>query len=101
MIARVWKGWAMPDDADGYASYYREEVVSGLREIEGFLGAELLRRADGDEVELVSVTRFESMTAVRAFAGDNAEVAVVTPHARQFLSHFEPTCAHYTIDVAE
>lgn len=101
MIARFWSGWAMPERADGYAIYYREEVLPGLRQIEGFLGADLLRRDDGDEVEFVSITRFESMAAVRAFAGDNPEVAVVTPHARQFLSHFDATCAHYTIEVSE
>ena len=101
MIARVWKGWATPDGADGYAAYYREEVLPGLSRIEGFSGAELLRRDDGDEVEFVSITRFESMAAVRAFAGDNPDVAVVTPHARQLLSRFDSTCAHYTIDVAE
>ncbi len=98
MIARIWKGWATPEQADGYAAYYRDEVIPGLRQIAGFRGAELLRR-DDTEVEFVSITRFASLDAVRAFAGDDYDVAVVTPHARQFLARFDPTCAHYAIDV--
>lgn len=97
MIARVWRGWTTTANADSYATYYEQEVIPNLYRIEGFLGAQLLRRPGDDEVEFVSITRFVSLAAVRAFAGDAYEVAVVTPHAQQLLSRFDPHCLHYTI----
>lgn len=100
MIARLWRGWTTAANADAYAAYYRNDVLPHLRQIEGFHGAQLLRRPDGAEVEFVSITRFASLAAVRAFAGDAYETAVVTPNAQRLLSHFDPHCLHYSVVVA-
>ncbi len=68
-------------------------------EIPGFLGAEVLRREDDDEFEFTTLTRFASMEAVKAFAGDDPETARVAPEARRLLSHFDQTCTHHRIVV--
>lgn len=99
MIARHWRGWTTTANADAYAAYYQDDVLPHLRQINGFDGALLLRRSDGPEVEFLSITRFASLAAVRAFAGDAYETAVVTPHAQQLLARFDPQCLHYEIDV--
>jgi heme-degrading monooxygenase HmoA len=95
MIARLWRGWVPADLADQYDAHYRSEVMEHLQGVPGFLGARLLRRQAGDEVEFVSLTFFDDLDAVRAFAGDGYETAVVAEPARKVLSRFDETVAHY------
>jgi heme-degrading monooxygenase HmoA len=95
MIARVWRGWAPIDLANDYDRHYRAEVVESLQAVPGFAGARLLRRVVGDQVEFLSLTFFEDLDAVRAFAGTGYETAVVAEPARRVLSRFDETVAHY------
>jgi heme-degrading monooxygenase HmoA len=90
----MWRGWARSqDDADRYDAHYRSEVMSSLTQLPGFRGARLLRRTVGEETEFVSLTFFDDLDAVRAFAGDDYERAVVA----EALSHFDATVAHYEV----
>jgi heme-degrading monooxygenase HmoA len=100
MIARVWRGWARPELADQYEVHYRSEVLEHLQGVAGFVGARLLRRQAGDEVEFVSLTFFDDLDAVRGFAGSAYETAVVAAPARKVLSRFEETVAHYETSFA-
>jgi antibiotic biosynthesis monooxygenase (ABM) superfamily enzyme len=97
MIARVWRGWATPDNAPAYERLVSSEVLPGIarREIQGYRGAYLLRRELGDEVEFSTILLFDSMEALREFGGDDYEKAYVPPRAREVLSRFEDTSAHY------
>jgi heme-degrading monooxygenase HmoA len=95
MIARLWHGWTTPANAGAYEQLLRSEILPGIRRIKGYQGAYLLRKDAGAEVEFVTLTLFESMDAVRAFAGEDYEVAVVPPHARKLLSRFDERSAHY------
>jgi len=100
MIARVWRGWAPSNQADAYDRHYRTEVLETLQEVPGFVGARLLRRVVGDEVEFVSLTLFEDLEAVRNFAGPDYETAVVAEPARKVLTRFDETVAHYDTSFA-
>ena len=71
MIARVWHGWTSQQNPDAYEGFLREHMFPSIHRVQGFLGADLLRRDAGDEVAFVTVTRFESLEAVRTFAGDD------------------------------
>ena len=95
MISRVWHGWTAPEHADAYEAMLRAEILPGIHRVAGFRGATLLRRPDGDEVEFVTITRFDDLDAVRRFAGDDYEVAVIAPGARPLLRHFDERSAHY------
>lgn len=98
MIARVWKGWASTtSNADAYEAHFRGSVMPELAEIDGFVGCRLLRRDAGGEIELVAITFFSSLDAVRGFAGDDHETAVVEPEARRVLSRFEEKSVHYEV----
>jgi heme-degrading monooxygenase HmoA len=99
VIARVWRGWARPGHADAYEAVLRSRVLPGLRGLDGYRGAHVLRRTDGDEVEFVTVTYFESEEAVRAFAGEDVEHAVVSAAAREVLSRFDERARHYEVAV--
>jgi heme-degrading monooxygenase HmoA len=99
MICRIWHGWTTTQNADAYESLLRTEIFHGIheRKIDGFHGIDLLRRAAGDEVELVTVMWFDSLDGVRAFAGADYEVAVVPDAARKLLARFDARSAHYEV----
>ena len=97
MISRIWHGWTSKGNADAYENLLTTKVLPGIHRVAGYKGAYLLRREAGAETEFVTVTLFESMEAVRAFAGADYEVAVVPPEARALLAHFEERSKHYDI----
>ena len=97
MIARMWGGWASGENAAAYEEHFRSQVLRELSRVPGYRRAELLRREDGVETEIVVVTRFESMDAIRAFAGVDPEAAVVAKGARELLSRFEDRVRHYEV----
>jgi len=101
MIVRLWHGWTTPANADRYERLLKEEIFRGIgnRAIPGYRGIELLRRPAGGEVEFVTVMRFDSLEAVRVFAGDDYETAVVPPAARALLSRFDARSAHFELRV--
>jgi len=99
MIGRLWRGWATVKHAQAYEKLFRTHILSGLQLIDGFTGAYVLRRDVEEEVEIVTITLFESMEAIRAFAGTEPTLAHITPEARQLLSRFEDTVIHYEVVV--
>lgn len=101
MISRIWHGWTAPENADAYESLLKSEIFVqiGDREISGYRGIDLLRRDLGDEVEFVTIMWFNSIDAVRTFAGEDYEVAVVPPKARALLSRFDARSQHYEVRV--
>ena len=57
----------------------------------------MLRRSLDDEVEFITIMWFDSIDAVRTFAGENYDVAVVPPEARALLSRFDDKSQHYEV----
>lgn len=99
MISRIWHGWTTPSNADKYEAMLKKEIFVGIqnRHIRGFKGIQLLRREVGEEVEFVTIMVFNSLGAVKEFAGENYEMAVVPKKARAVLSHFDERSQHYEI----
>ncbi|MDP9188681.1 MAG: hypothetical protein M3O25_05460 [Actinomycetota bacterium] len=77
MITRLWRGWTATENADPYERFLLDDLFPSMRDIRGFRGADVLRRPEGNEVAFVILTRFDSLDAIRAFAGDNYEVPVL------------------------
>jgi heme-degrading monooxygenase HmoA len=97
MIARIWRGWAPLATADAYQRHYETEVTEHLQAISGFRGARLLRREERGEVMFTSVTFFASLDAIRGFAGDDYDVAVVEEAARRVLSRWDEQVSHHEV----
>ncbi len=99
MINRIWHGWTTKRNADAYEKLLKEEIFIGIqsRHIQGFKNIQLMRRDAGDEVEFITIMLFEALDAVREFAGEDYEVAVVPPKARELLSHFDERSQHYDV----
>jgi heme-degrading monooxygenase HmoA len=97
MITRIWRGWTTPGNATAYQKLLLEEIFPHIasRNLQGYRGISLVRREQDTEVEFVTIMWFDSIAAVRAFAGDDYEVAVVPPKARAVLSRFDERSLHY------
>lgn len=101
MIVRVWHGWTKPQNAAAYETLLKTEIFHAIeaKGIDGFLGMDLLTRSMIDFEEFVTIMRFSSIEAVKAFAGENYELAVVPPEARKLLDRFDERSQHYELKV--
>ena len=99
MIARIWYGWTTRENADQYEKLLREEVLLEIarRSIPGYKGAELFRREAGDEVEFITMLRFETLNAVKVFAGKQYEQPVIPPEAKRLLKRYSERSLHYSV----
>ena len=99
MISRIWHGYTTPENADIYETLLKEEVIVGIkdRHIPGFREIQVFRRELENEVEFVTVMWFDSLKAVRTFAGEDYEAAYVPQRAREVLSRFDDRSQHYEI----
>ena len=101
MIARIWHGWTKPQDAKTYEAMLRNEIFPGIaqRNIQGYHGAELYIREEGDEVEFVTLLRFDSMEGVKEFAGEDQSKPVIYPNAERLLTRMDEHSRHYRIAI--
>jgi len=98
VIARTWRGWTRKEDAEAYVAYVEETGMTAYRSTPGNHGAWILRRDDGDRTEFVTLSFWDSLDAVRAFAGDDVEQAVFYDEDDRFLVDRETTVHHWQLD---
>ena len=101
VICRIWHGRTRLDRADAYAAFLRARAIPDYRSITGNLDAAVLRRDDGDVAHFLTVTRWISLDAIRAFAGDDLLKAKYYPEDRDFLLEFEPQVLHFVVVAQE
>ncbi|GAA4581400.1 antibiotic biosynthesis monooxygenase [Planotetraspora phitsanulokensis] len=94
---RTWRGWTRAEDADAYAAYLMETGHPGYTSTPGNRGVTFTRRDDGDRVEFLLTSIWDSWEAVRAFAGPDPERAVFYPQDDRFLVDRELTVDHYEV----
>ena len=97
MISRHWKGVAKPDEADRYIEHLRRETFPRLSNIDGFVGASILRRRTTRGVEFLIVTTWRSLEAIHNFAGESAQVAVVPPAVQALMIEYDREVVHYEV----
>ncbi len=100
MIGRIWHGWASPGNADTYERLLKAEIFPGIaaKRVPGYRGIQLFRRpVEDDEVEFITIMWFDSLDAVKQFAGEDYERAYVPPAAREVLVRFDERSQHYEI----
>lgn len=97
MILRHWKGLAKDDEADNYTAHLKTDTFPKLSQIRGFVSASILRRPAGQGVEFLILTTWESMEAIRRFAGTDAETAVVPAAVQAMMIDYDRQVSHYEI----
>jgi len=97
VILREWRGRASQAAAERYPAHFREHVLPALKRIDGFIGATLYRRPLGEEIEYLVLSRWQSLEAIKAFAGSDYARAVVEPEAVAALVSYDATVQHYDI----
>jgi heme-degrading monooxygenase HmoA len=97
MIARIWQGSVQCADADVYADYIRDTGFAQYAETDGNRDAWLLRRDDGDRTDFITLSLWGSLDAIRAFAGDDIEAAVLYPDDERYLIDGKSTVTHYGV----
>jgi heme-degrading monooxygenase HmoA len=102
VIARTWRGAVRPADADAYADYIRETCFAEYGKTPGNRGAWMLRRDEDDRTEFITLSMWESEEAIRAFAGEDIEAAVLYPEDERYLIDGESSVTHHeVVDVVE
>jgi len=99
MISRIWHGWTTIENADTYENLLKTEIFPGIasKNVSGYRGIHLLRRLLGDEVEFITIMQFDSLEAVKEFAGQDYEKSYVPDKARKVLSRHDGISQHYEI----
>ena len=97
MIARLWHGVVPAAKGDAYAAYLRRTGVTECRATPGNRGVDVLRRTAGGATHFLFVSFWDSMDAIRTFAGDDVERARYYPEDREYLVELEPTVTHYEV----
>ena len=98
-MARLWHGWTRPEDAGAYEALLMTEIVPGIkaRGVPGYLGMTVWRSEAEGETTFATLMCFDRMDAVRAFAGEDAETAVVPERAQALLARFDARSVHYDV----
>lgn len=97
MIARTWRGAVRAEDAEAYAAYIRATGIAAYEATPGNRGAYLLYRIDGDRAEVLTISFWDSLEAVRGFAGDDIDRAVFYPEDDRYLVDRDATASHYVV----
>ena len=99
MIYRIWHGWTTPQNADIYETLLKEEIFPGIasKKVSGYRGIKLLRRRLDEEVEFITIMQFDSLDAVKRFAGEDYERSYVPDKAQKVLSRHDLKSQHYDL----
>jgi heme-degrading monooxygenase HmoA len=96
-IARVWHGVVPAAQGDAYSAYLKATGVADCRATAGNRGVQVLRRTEGDATHFLFISLWESLEAIRRFAGEDVERARYYPEDRAYLVALEPTVLHYEV----
>src|SRR5215475_1851509 len=96
-IARMWSARSTPENWPAYQHHFTENVLPELREIKGYVSANLLKRDAGDTIEITVITIWDSWEAIDAFAGTDREAAVVAPIAAAVLIDYDRRVRHMEV----
>lgn len=99
MISRIWHGWTTAEDADTYENLLKTEIFPAIasQNVAGYRGIQLLRRPLLNEVEFITIMQFETLDAVKQFAGEDYEKSYVPDKARRVLTRHDERSQHYEI----
>jgi heme-degrading monooxygenase HmoA len=100
MIGRIWHGETATADADRYLDFLKQRAIPDYRSVAGNVGVYLMRRIDGDCAHFITLSLWDSLQSIEAFAGKDIERAKYYPEDKEFLLAFELTVQHWEMTAA-
>jgi heme-degrading monooxygenase HmoA len=97
MIARIWRGTTAADRAEEYLQYIRDTGVSDYRNTPGNHGVQILMRTHDGRTDFTIISYWDSMDAIKAFAGDDPEVSRYYPEDDEYLIEKHPYVEHHQV----
>ena len=97
MIVRMWHGRVPSEKARAYREFLNARAIPDYQSTPGNLSVYIIERPEGEVTHFITMTFWESLDAIRAFAGEDVEVAKYYPEDQEFLLEFEPTVVHYEV----
>ena len=97
MIIRMWHGRVNRNDARAYREFLKQRAIPDYRSVEGNIDVKILERQEEDATHFITMTTWESLDAIKAFAGENLERAKYYPEDEGYLLEFEATVVHYEV----
>ena len=101
MIARIWSARATHKNWPEYEQHFTHTVLPELRDIDGYVSSNLLKRDNGGETEITVITMWDSWEAIDSFAGVDREAAVVAPNAAALLIEYDRRVRHCDVAVSD
>jgi heme-degrading monooxygenase HmoA len=95
MIYRYWRGLAFPEFETAYVEHLRRHTVPHMHELPGFRGVSVLKRKCSAGTEFIVITRWDTLQSIAAFAGDDAESAVVPEDMHRMMREYDSRARHY------
>ena len=97
MIVRLWHGRVPTEKAPQYRAFLNVRAIPDYRSVPGNVSVHILERADGAITHFITMTFWQTVDAIRGFAGDDIDTAKYYPEDRDFLLEFEPHVVHYEV----
>jgi heme-degrading monooxygenase HmoA len=97
MIARIWHGTTKASEAAAYLRFLEERAIPDYRSVPGNRGVYILHRVEGDRAHFLTLTFWDSRSAIEGFAGKNIDMAKYYPEDKNYLLEFELTVTHYEV----
>jgi len=97
MIVRMWHGRVPTSKAATYREFTNSRAIPDYQSVPGNISVHILERAEGDVTHFITLTFWDSLESIKAFAGDDVEKAKYYPEDVDFLLEFEPTVVHYEV----
>jgi heme-degrading monooxygenase HmoA len=97
MIARIWRGRIRAVDVEAYRHYIAATGLTDYRSTPGNRGAYMLTRVERDIAHIITLSFWDDLESIRAFAGDDATRARYYPEDKRFLLEFAERVEHYDV----
>ncbi len=97
MIVRMWHGKVPTAKAGTYREFLNARAIPDYQSVEGNLSVHILERTEGTLTHFITLTFWKDLESIKAFAGNEVEIAKYYPEDRDFLLEFEPNVVHYEL----
>jgi heme-degrading monooxygenase HmoA len=98
MISRHWTGLARKERANDYIAHLQSDTFRQIEKINGFISASILKRDLPEGVEFLIITEWESLDAIKQFAGANYSAAVVPALVEEMMIYYDKEVRHYEVN---